>query len=299
LCLVLGAALVVFGSYCCVVIDERQIGFRTYLGVPEPDPVFGLNPLLLEPGLYLRVPGVHAVERFDRRRQRFDSPPHEAQTRESELIRLDYYVIWRIADPRRFLESFRGSSTSARSQIDNTSYGELRTALGRASLDELLSAQRAEILGAVAGATHAKLSVQGVEILDLQIRSLDYPDQNLPQIYARMQSERTRFALRARAEGEEQSRALRSRADEQVRVILADAEREAQRLRGEGDAEASRIYAETYGRDPEFYAFVRSLEAYRKTIDERTTLILSRDLPFLRYLFEPRSGGAAPPPATR
>jgi membrane protease subunit HflC len=299
LCAVLLVAGAVFASFCLVVIDERQIGFRTLLGIPEPEPVLGMQlnqPLLLEPGLYLRIPGFHHVDVFEKRRQRFDSPRHEPQTAEGELIRLDYYVIWRVGDPRRFFEAFRGSEVAAQNQIDNTSYGELRTALGHHSLSDLLSARRAEILRAVAQASHAKLSPQGVDVLDLQIRSLDYPDQNLEQIYLRMRSERERYALRARAQGQEEALAIRSKADEEVRVIAAEAEREAQRLRGEGDAEASRIYAEAYARDAEFYAFVRSLEAYRKTIDERTTLILSRDVPFLRYLFEPRAGAPARAP---
>jgi membrane protease subunit HflC len=293
LCAVLGLAVIVFASFALVVIDERQIGFRTLLGIPEPAPVLGLQlnrPLLLEPGVYLRIPGLHQVVTFDKRRQRFDSPRHEPQTAQGELIRLDYYVIWRIADPRRFYEAFGGSESAAQIQIDNTSYGELRTALGQHSLSELLSSERPGILREVAEQTDAKLERQGMEVLDLQIRSLDYPDQNLDQIYRRMRSERERYALRARAQGQEQALAIRSKADEQVRVLLAEAEREAQRLRGEGDAEASRIYADAYERDAEFYAFVRSLEAYRKTIDERTTLILSRDAPFLRYLFEPKPG---------
>jgi membrane protease subunit HflC len=292
LCAVLAVAVGVFASFCVFVIDERQLGFRTLLGMPEPEPLpgVGLNqPLLLEPGLYLRIPGLHRIETFEKRRQRFDSPRHEPQTAQGELIRLDYYVIWRIADPRRFFEAFRGSDAAALNQIDNTSYGELRTALGRYSLSDLLSEQRTALLRGVRESSGAKLAAQGIEVLDLQIRNLDYPDANLEQIYRRMRSERERYALRARAEGQEQALAIRSGADQQVRVLLAEAEREALRLRGEGDAEASRIYAEAYARDPEFYAFVRSLEAYRKTIDERTTLILSRDVPFLRYLFEPRA----------
>jgi membrane protease subunit HflC len=302
LCSVLAVAALVFASLCVVVIDERQIGFRTLLGMPEPAPVLGVQlnrPLLLEPGVYLRVPGLQQVATFEKRRQRFDSPRHEPQTAQGELIRLEYYVIWRIDDPRRFFEAFRDSDAAALNQIDNTSYGELRTALGQHSLADLLSERRTGMLRSVVASTRGKLGMQGIEVLDLQIRSLDYPDQNLDQIHRRMRSERERYALRARAEGEEQALAIRSKADERVRVLLAEAEREAQRLRGEGDAEASRIYAEAYGRDPEFYAFARSLEAYRKTIDERTTLILSRDMPFLHYLFEPRAGAPAKAAPTR
>jgi membrane protease subunit HflC len=295
LCALLLVSGAVFASLCVVVLDEREVGFRTLLGMPEPE-LLGrsLNrPLLLEPGWYLRIPWLHEITRFDKRRQRFDSPRHEPQTAQGELIRLEYYVIWRIADPRAFVEAFHGSEPAALVQIDNTSYGELRTALGRHTLTELLSESRAEILHEVSDSSRAKLARQGVEVLDLQLSSLDYPDPNLEQIYRRMRSERERHALRARAEGQEEALALRSEADQQVRVRLAEAEREAQRLQGEGDAQASAIYAEAYAPDAEFFAFVRSLETYRKTIDERTTLILSRDAPFLRYLFDPSGGRGA------
>jgi membrane protease subunit HflC len=295
LCSLLLLSLAIFASVCLVVLDEREIGFRTLLGMPEPE-LLGrsLNrPLLLEPGWYVRIPGLHEVTRFEKRRQRFDSPRHEPQTAQGELIRLEYYVIWRISDPRAFFEAFHGSEPAALIQIDNSTYGELRSSLGRHTLADVLDASRAGILSGVSQASGAKLSRQGIEVLDLQLSSLDYPDPNLDQIYRRMRSERERHALRARAEGQEEALAVRSQADQQVRVILAEAEREAQRLQGEGDAQASAIYAEAYQTDAEFFAFVRSLETYRKTIDERTTLILSREAPFLRYLFDPR-GGATP-----
>jgi len=292
LCGLLAIAVAVIASLFVVVIDESQIGFRTLLGMPDAE-FLGRSihqPVLREPGLYLRIPLLHDVRYLDKRRQRFDSPRHEPQTTQGELIRIEYYVIWRIADPRAFIEAFHGSESAAQIQIDNTSYGELRSSLGRHTLGELLDSSRAEILRGVSDASGAKLARQGIEVLDLQLSSLDYPDPNLEQIYRRMRSERERHALRARAEGQEEALAVRSEADQQVRVILAEAEREAQTLQGEGDAQASAIYADAYAVDPEFFAFVRSLETYRKAIDERTTLILSREAPLLRYLFDPQGG---------
>lgn len=297
LCALLLITAGVIASLGVIVLDERELGFRTLLGMPESEFLGrSLNqPLLIEPGWYVAIPGLHQVTRFEKRRQRFDSPRHEPQTAQGELVRLEYYVIWRIADPRAFFEAFHGSEPAALVQIDNTSYGELRTALGQHSLAELLSASREGILRAVSVASGTKLARQGIEVLDLQLSSLDYPDPNLEQIYRRMRSERERHALRARAEGQEEALAIRSQADQQVRVIVAGAEREAAELQGEGDALASGIYAEAYAGDPEFFAFVRSLEAYRKTIGDRTTLILSRDAPFLRYLLDPRGRRPATP----
>ena len=134
-------------------------------------------------------------------------------------------------------------------------------------------------------------------MLDLRIRGLDYPEYNLDQVFRRMRTERERFGMRARAEGTEKSRGIRSKADEESRILLAEAGREATRLRGEGDAKAARIYAGAYGKDPEFYAFMRSLDAYRKALNSQTTLFLSPDLPFLRYLFESESPERSAPPS--
>ena len=298
--LLLLAALGAGAALCTVVIDQRELAFRTLLGRAERE-AFGVRlnrPILDEPGLYLRVPFVHRVYRYDGRRLRFDSRPQRASTSEKEPMIVDYYAVWRIADPRLFFESFPGGIADAVSRIDNTTYNKLRNTLSTYSLADLLSERRDRIHAAVARASDEELSRVGVRVLDLRIRGLDYPEHNLEQVYRRMRTERERFGMRARAEGTEKSRAIRSKADEESLVLLAEAEREATRLRGEGDAEAARIYAEAYGKDPEFYAFVRSLDAYRKALDDRTTLILSPDLPFLRYLFEAEGPEAPPRDAT-
>ena len=295
----------VFAAFCVGILDQREIAFRTLLN--EADFEIGgvrLNePILDEPGLYLRIPVIHQVEVYDGRLLRFDARPQNAYTSGQDLVLLDYYAMWRIEDPRLFYEAFRqGGIEAARSRIDNTTYGKLRNELARHALSDLLSDRREEIVAKIARDSAEELTRQGqgIRIVDLQIRGLAYPEQNLDAVHRRMRSERERFALRARAEGEEQARRIRSEADEQVRITLAEAERDAERLRGEGDAEATAIYAAAYGRDPEFYAFTRSLEAYRKALDEQTTLVLSPEVPFLRYLFEMGRGlppvSAAPPP---
>jgi membrane protease subunit HflC len=136
----------------------------------------------------------------------------------------------------------------------------------------------------------AKLAPLGIQLVDLKIRRTDYPQANLDRIFQRMRTERQRFAKKFRAEGEESARTIRAKADRESQVLRADAQRRSAELRGEGDALAARIYAEAYGKDPEFYAFMRSLEAYQKALDDQTTLILSPKLPFLRYLFSNEPG---------
>jgi membrane protease subunit HflC len=301
------ATVVVVGAFCVVILDQREIAFRTLLDRAEFE-VGGVKlnePILSEPGLYLSVPILHRVRRYDKRLLRFDARPQNAYTSQGDLILIDYYVIWRIEDPRRFYEAFPTDTwiENARNRIDNTTYNRLRNALAQQTIGDLLSDQREGIVRRITQAAADEMERQGIRIVDLQIRGLAYPEQNVEQVYKRMRSERERFALRARAEGEEESRAIRSKADEQVQITLAQALRDAERLRGEGDAEAARIYAEAFNRDPEFYAFVRSLEAYEKALDSQTTLILSPEVPFLKYLFQMMPPGGLPavnaaPPST-
>jgi membrane protease subunit HflC len=293
-CALLLATAAVAASLCGVVIDQREVAFRTLLDRAEVE-VAGIalnRPILDQPGWYVRVPLLHQLYRYDRRSLRFESPPQLAYTADSLPVRVEYYAQWRIDDPRRFYEAVRSDPELARARIDNTTYGKLRNALGKHDFSALLSERRDEIIRAISAESDAELSRQGIRILDLRIRGLDFPEGNLEQIYRRMRSERERFGMRARAQGTEQAAAIRSRADQESQVVLAEAERRATQLQGEGDAGAARIYAEAYGKDPEFYAFTRSLEAYRKALDEQTTVVLSPEAPFLKYLFGGQSQAA-------
>ena len=290
--LLLLAAVGTGASFCIVVLDEREQGFRTLLSSPDYS-LFGIQlnqPVLDKPGWYLRIPGLHHIYRSERRRLHYDSEPRELQTTNKMLLEVDYYALWRIDDPRKFFESVR-SVPEATKRLDTVTYGEVRRRIAQNSLADLLSKRRTELASEIASACDEQLKPLGIRVEDVRIRRVDYPESNLKQIFERMRSERNRFARKARAEGEEEARRIRSEADRDSRVLLAEATRKALRDRGEGDAEAARIYAEAYGEDPEFYAFVRSLEAYRNSLDDETTLILSPQSPFLRYLFD----GVAPP----
>jgi len=288
----LAATVAVAALFCLVVIDEREQAYRTLLNQAEPQQL-GITwnqPNLVEPGVYLAIPGLHQLHRYDRRNQLFESTPRPLNTVDRTLLETDYYVIWRIIDPRLFYEA-NGDEKAALARIDEITYGEVRETLNRHSLSELLSSARDGVQKEITDASDQKLAPLGIRIVDVRLAATLYPEGNLAKVYERMRTERARFAMKFRAEGEQQARALRSKADGDSQVILAEAEREALRMRGEGDAEAARIYAESYSGDPEFYAFVRSLEAYRKSLDAQTTLILSRSSSFLKYLFD--MGGAA------
>ena len=297
------ATLGVAASFCIVIIDEREVAFRTLLN--ESDPVvFGLHvnpgsgdmPAVLDrPRWYVRIPFVHQLYRYEKRRMRYDrGDPLELQTSEKLLIEVDYYAVWRIADPERYFKSIRTRDAALR-RLDTVTYSAVQQTLARHTLAALLSAKREEIARTITRNSVEGLRPDGIEVLDLRIRRTVYPEANLPQVYSRMRTERNRFALKFRAEGEEQSRAIRSAADRESLIIVSTADRDSAKLRGEGDAEATRIYAEAFGQDTEFYEFLRTLEAYKMALNDQTTLILSPDAPILKYLFDHdpiREGGS-------
>jgi membrane protease subunit HflC len=288
------AGLVLFLRFCAVVLDEREQAFRTFLNDPEYR-LFGLQinqPLLNEPGLYVRIPFLHQLYRYDRRKLRYDAEPRELYTSEKILIEVDYFALWQIEDPRRFFESLRTYPEALR-KLDEITYSKLRNKLALHPLKDLLSDQRSVITETVAEECDAALRPRGIRIHELRMRRADYPEANLGRIFARMRTERERLAKKFRAEGEEAALEIRSRAERESRVIRAEASRESEKIMGEGDARAAETYAQAYNQDRDFYAFVRSLETYRKTIDESTTLVLTPRSHFLRFLF-PSSGNVTP-----
>lgn len=292
--LLLVVAVAVFALFCVRILDEREQAFRTVLNVAEPK-LLGVTlnrPNLTEPGWYVVIPGVHQLELYPRQNMLFHSAKRSLNTVERTLVDADYYVVWRVADPRRFYESNRREETAVQ-RIDELTYSEVRETVNKHRLADLLSSARDDVQREISAASDAKLAPLGIHVVDVRLGATLYPEENLSRVYERMRTERARFALKFRAEGEQQARGLRSKADGESQVILAEAQRESLRLHGEGDAEAARIYSEAYSGDPEFYAFVRSLEAYRKSLDAQTTLVLSPRSGFLRYLFD-MSGAAKP-----
>jgi len=195
---------------------------------------------------------------------------------------VDYYVLWRIADPQRFYESFPDGVRNAVEQIQRVVGADVQELIGQHSLDEVITSKRTDIMEQMTAQANDSLGSFGIEAKDVRINRTELPEGAIENVYARMRTERQRLARKYRAEGEEEGRRVRAEADRDARVIVAEAGRDADILRGEGDAEAARIYAEAYGGDAEFYDFTRSLEAYRKTIGANTTLVLPPDAEFFR-----------------
>lgn len=276
--LVLAAIVVAGWNLATFRVNEWQQALVIRLGKP-------LEPIAAAPGLYFRIPLIEEVVYFDKRLLEYDAQPREVLTVDKQQIVIDNYSRWRITDPLRFYQTVR-NEMGAQSRLDDIIYSNLRENLGRHTLGEIVSDRRSELMVEVAGRSDEKMREFGIEVVDVRIKRADLPEKNQQNVFNRMQTERERQAMKFRAEGEEEARKVRSEADKQVEIIMAEARRDAEILKGEGDALAARVFADAYGRDPEFYRFVRSLEAYRKALGEDTTLVLSPDSDFFRILEE-------------
>jgi len=243
-----------------------------------------------EPGLYVKLPFIQNVLYFDKRLLEYDASPKELLTKDKQQLVVDNYVRWRIHDPLQYYRTLRTES-GAQSRLDDVVYSNVRESLGRHTLRDVVNERRAALMQEVTSKSDKKAREYGIEIVDVRIKRADLPEKNELNVFNRMRTERERLAKKFRAEGDEEARKIRSEADKQVQILLADARQKAEIMRGEGDALTVKIFADAYGRDPEFYELVRTLEAYRKTIGEGTTLILSPNSDFFRLLnqLEPRS----------
>lgn len=237
-----------------------------------------------EPGLSWRVPLIDEVKTYERRMLYLNTEADVIQTKDQERIVVDNYAMWKIDDLTAFISSFPRGMHQAEKQMDRVVRAGVREIVARHTLTEVLTDQRREIMEAIRARVADSFLGTGVAIHDVRINRTELPAAIEKNVHARMKTDRDRLARKYRAEGEEQARKIRAVADRDATVVVANARGEAQITRGEGDAESTRIYAAAYGKAPEFYAFVRSLEAYRKTIGEGTTLVFSPDSEFFEFL---------------
>jgi membrane protease subunit HflC len=238
-----------------------------------------------DPGLYLKIPFIQEVLYFDRRILDYDAQPREVLTVDKQQLLVDNYARFRVIDPLQFYRTVRNEA-GAQSRLDDILYSNVRETLGRHTLREIVSEKRTELLEQVTKRSDENARGFGIEVIDVRVKRVDLPEKNEQNVFSRMRTERERLAKKFRAEGEEEARKITSGADKDVRILMADARKQADIERGAGDAQAVKIFADAYGRDPAFYEFVRTLEAYRKTIGEGTTLILSPSSEFFRLLKE-------------
>ncbi|MBL8228481.1 MAG: protease modulator HflC [Bryobacterales bacterium] len=226
---------------------------------------------------------------FDKRLRVYNPRPSEFLTRDKKNLVIESYVAWRIHNPQRFIETV-GDPVAAEMRLHDIVWSSLAAALGTHDLDALISpnpeAVRArQMLDQLSTESDQRALAQyGIQVVDVRIRRINLPDQNKQSVYARMRAERERIARQYRAEGEEQALRIRADADRQKEEILSLAYKDAEKTRGEGDAESTRIYSQAYSRNPRFYKLLRTLEAYKKILDDKTTAILSSDSELLKVL---------------
>src|SRR5579864_1130202 len=247
-----------------------------------------------EAGLQVKWPFQTAVY-FDRRLRAYNPRPSEFLTRDKKNVVIENYVVWKIQDPNRFVETV-GDATAAEMRLHDIVWSGLSAALGTHDLDSLVGTepgkvQTAAMLDDLTALTDlAALEQYGINVVDVRIKRLNLPEQNKQSVYARMRAERERIARQYRAEGEEQALSIRADADRQKEEILSLAYRQAENIKGQGDAESTRVYGQAYSKNPAFYKLLRTLESYKKVLDDKTTAILSSDSELLRVLTRGESG---------
>tara|TARA_B110000014_G_scaffold40261_1_gene26333 strand:+ start:238 stop:1086 length:849 start_codon:yes stop_codon:yes gene_type:complete len=268
--------IVLLGLTTVFIVDETEQIVILAFGKPVRT--------ITEPGINMKVPfPLQEKIRFDDRLLEYDSPPEEILSKDKKTLIVDNYVRWRIVDALQFLKTVQAIPT-ALSRMDDIVYSELRRELGTHDMVEIITENREKLMEIVTFNSNKATLDYGIEVLDVRIRRVDLPAENEESIYARMEAERNRQANKFRSEGEEEAQKIRASTDRDKTIILADAYKEAERIRGEGDAKAVEIYANAYSADPKFYEFVRTLDTYKKIVDDKTTLVLPADSRLFKLL---------------
>lgn len=239
------------------------------------------------PGLHFKLPVLQNVRKFERRIVTLDKEPQRYLTSERKDVLVDFFVKWRIKDVAEFYKASSGDEGLAESRLDSTTRNALGKEIVRRTLQEVVADQRSDLMVDMRDTISEAVKELGIEVVDLRVMRIDLPDEVSQKVFDRMTSERKAVANKLRSEGTEVAEKTRANAERDAQIALANAQRDAQQLRGGGDAEAAKIYAEAYNRDPEFYAFWRSLEAYRAAFAEPgSVLVLDPKSEFFQYFGE-------------
>ena len=277
------------------IVNQTESALVLQFGEPRRPPVN-------QPGLWFKRPFVENVIFYDKRVLDFEPPPEEVIVSDQKRLVVDSYARYRIVDPLLFYQTV-GTEEGVRARLASIVNGSLRRVLGNVTLSDILSVKRAGIMIQIRDEVADEAKTFGIVVVDVRLRRADLPEENSEAIYARMKSERQQQASQYRGEGAEAAQTVRATAERERTVILADAQRDAQRVRGDGDAQAIKIYADAFGRDKQFFAFYRSLQAYRAALNNRdTSFVLSPDSSFFRFfngLPGTASAAALPLPAAQ
>lgn len=269
--------LVVAAGLSLFTVNERDLAIKLQLGkVVQSD---------YEPGLQWKIPLVQNVHKFPRRILTIEDSPDRVFTAEKKAVKVDFFVKWRVIDPVRFYTSTGGNLAFADARLSEIIKNAVVTEFGKRSVREAISAERAELMHDMLVTATTTSEDLGVELVDFRVKQVELMDEVKNAVYAQMNEERARIAQELRAEGRADAERIRAEADRARTIILADANRDSEKIRGTGDAKAAEIYASAYNKDPEFYAFYRSINAYKTSMGKSNDLlVLDPNNEFFRYL---------------
>lgn len=271
-----GLALVVLGL-SAFTVNERELAIKLQMGQ--------VVQAHYEPGLHFRIPLIQTVRKFPKRLLTISDAPERIFTAERLALQVDFFVKWRIVDAVQYYTSTRGLEEEARDRLSQIVKDSIVTEMGKRTVQEAISVERAELMRDMLATASRTAEGLGVDLVDVRVKQVEFPPDVRNSVYRQMREERKRVAAERRAEGREIAEERMARADRERTVILANATREAQEIRGQGDAAAAAIYAEAYGKDPEFYSFYRSINAYVESLGQsRDILVVEPDNDFFRYL---------------
>ncbi len=278
-------AVVVVGSSALFTVHQANQALVLQFGEPRQ--------VVTSPGLHVKLPFVQEVIYFDRRVLEFDAPKEEIIASDQKRLVVDAFARYRITDPLLFFQTVNNEAV-VRTRLAAIINASIRQALGGVPLEHIISGERASLMTQIRYIVNGEASDFGIEIIDVRIKRADLPEANSEAVYQRMQTERQREAKELRAQGAEEAQKIRAVADRDKVVIIAEAQKQSQITRGEGDGEAIRIFADAFGKDVEFFAFYRSMEAYKNALGQSdTTMVLSPDSEFFRFFGDITGGSAA------
>ncbi len=245
-----------------------------------------------KPGLYFKIPIVETVDKFDKRILDLDTSPQEVIAVDKKRLVVDAFARFKIVNALKFYQAVRSEQT-ARNRLGTFVDSAIRDKLASASFEDIVRDKREELMKAITIQVNARAENIGIVVIDVRIKRTDLPEENSAAIYSRMQTERQQEAAEFRAEGNASANRIRAEADRKATVIIANANKKSETLRGEGDAERNRIFAEAYGKDRDFFAFYRSMQAYEKGLGSGDTrMLLSPQSEFFRYFNDPNGRGS-------
>ena len=265
-------------------VDQTEYAVVTHLGRPIRS--------ITEPGLNWKWPDpIQTIQRYDNRLKVYMPKAAEFLTRDKKNVMVESYVTWRVQNPEVFMKTLK-TFTSAQERLNDVVFSELGVSLGRYDLDQLVNIEKeriklAEMMTQVKEVSARKVLDYGIDVSDVRLKALNFPEKNKLSVFQRMRAEREKIARLYRAQGTEESSKIRAAADKEKTMLLSAAYEKAEKIKGEGDAQAIKIYGKAFQKDPKFYEFTRSLQAYEKIINEKTTVVLPSNADLLKYLEKP------------